>query len=179
MNSKFIRSEHLLWMIPIIYGIIVYFTSYTEIVMSFYSGAYILVTFPQLIFAFLIFLILPFILQWELRDRDLRDRIIAWSHILLSTGIIVAVLFIYSFTLPINVNWVYYTGTLPAVQKWTYYNNMAILLIKCFLYIQVIYCTYGVAKWVLFARAQRNMDQYHEDNLYFEEREKINSQIIA
>lgn len=78
MNSKFIRSEHLLWMIPIIYGIIVYFTSYTEIVMSFYSGAYILVTFPQLIFAFLIFLILPFILQWELRDRDLRDRIIAW-----------------------------------------------------------------------------------------------------
>ncbi|MFT2612698.1 hypothetical protein, partial [Escherichia coli] len=74
--------------------------------MSFYSGAYILVTFHQLILAFLIFLILPFILQWELRDRDLRDRIISWAHILLSTGIVVAVLFIYSFTLPINVNWV-------------------------------------------------------------------------
>ncbi|WP_421020017.1 hypothetical protein, partial [Klebsiella pneumoniae] len=70
-------------------------------------------------------------------------------------------------------------GTLPAVQKWTYYNNMAILLIKCFLFIQVIYCTYGVAKWVLFARAQRNMDQYNQDNLYFEDQERMGSQMIA
>jgi hypothetical protein len=179
MNSKFTRSEHLLWMIPIIYGVVVYFTSYTDIVMSFYAGAYILVTFPQLITGFLISLILPFILQWELRDHQLRDKIISWSHILLSIGIVVAVLFIYSFTLPININWVFNSGTLPAVQKWIYYNNMAVLLIKCFLSIQLIYCTYGVVKWVVYVRAQKDVERFNEDDLYFEQPDNMGTQMIA
>jgi hypothetical protein len=179
MNTKFVRSEHLLWMIPILYGIVVYITSYTDIVMSFYEGAYFLITFPQLVTAFLVILTIPFILHWELRDRNLRDQVISWSHILLSTGIVVTILFIYSFTLPINVNWVYYTGVLPAVQKWAYYNSIAIILMKGFISLQIVYCAYAGIKLVLAIRAQKQNTQFAEDHIYYEDQEKMGTQMIA
>ncbi|MEN9598554.1 MAG: hypothetical protein RL596_865 [Bacteroidota bacterium] len=179
MNTKLVRSEHLLWMTPILYGIVVYITSYTDIVMSFYNGAYILVTFPQLITAFLVFLIIPFILHWELRDRNLRDLVISWAHILLSVGMVVAILFIYSFTLPINVKWIHYTGELPAVQKWAYYNSIAIIIMKGFISLQIIYSIYATTKLVLSIRAQKRDDLLIDEDLYFDKHEEMGTQMIA
>lgn len=180
MTAKIARAENLLWIVPILYGLISYFTAYSEVAMMYFDDAYFILSFPSVIGIIILILILPFLVHLTLRDINERNFFIAWTHVALTVTMVVALLFIYSYSLPINIKWRFYVGELPAYKKWMYYNTVAINIIQTFIYVQSIYVCYGVTLIVRHQLMQRRQDQYdYESETYEESADAVVSHMIA
>jgi hypothetical protein len=170
MTAKLSRAEHMLWIVPILYGSMAYFSSYSEVIMMYYKNIFYLLGFFSATLIFLLCLTIPFYIQSTLRKIDERNPIIAYAHIALSLLNVVGILFIFSVNLPIKIDWVNSAGELSTFTNWNYYNEMAISLFKFFVIIQVAYCLYG-AKMILnhgimkrrLAREDFSQNSYEND----------------
>lgn len=166
MTAKLSRAEHMLWIVPILYGCMAYYSSYSEVIMMYYNNIFLLLGFFSASMIFLFVLIIPFIIQTILRKIDERNPIISYAHIAFSLSLIVGILFIFSVNLPIKIEWINSGGELSTFTKWNYYNEMAISLFKFLIIIQVAYCLYG-AKTILSHRIiQRKLasEDYNQNN---------------
>ncbi len=148
MTAKLSRAEHMLWIVPILYGSMAYFSSYSEVIMMYYNNVFYLLGFFSATIIFLLVLGIPFYIQSTLRKIEERNQIISYAHIALSLLNVVGILFIFSVNLPIRIDWVNSAGELSTYTRWNYYNGMAISLFQFFIIIQVVYCVYG-AKTIL------------------------------
>jgi hypothetical protein len=173
MLEKIIRSENLLWIVPILYGMVSYFTSYSDVAMLFFDNSYILLSFPAIVGVLLATMIVPYMTHLMLREIGDRRFVIAWAHIGISIIMVVAILFIFSYSLPINIKWRFYVGELPAFKKWSYYNIVAINIIQTFIILQTIYVGYGLVTltyhYYQLNKQQRNY--YNQGDLEMEDQE--------
>lgn len=176
MSEKLLRSENLLWIVPIVYGIIAYFTSYSDVAMMFFDNSYILLSFPSLVGVLLAILIVPYMTHLMLREMEERKFIIEWAHIAISIVMAVAILFIYSYSLPINIKWRYYVGELPAYKKWSYYNIVAINIIQTFIIVQILYVSYGIITLINHFYLQiRQQNNFAANNLEMIEHDSLDA----
>lgn len=163
MFDKIIRSENLLWIVPTLYGIIACITSYNDVAMIFFDNSYLLLSFPAVVGVLLVTLVIPYFIHLLLREIGDRKFVLAWAHIAISVVLSIAILFIYSYSLPINIKWRFHVGELPAYKKWLYYNLVAINIIKIFIATQSIFTAYGLGLFIrsyfMNTKAQGNIDQ--------------------
>ncbi len=173
MLEKLIRSENLLWIVTILYGMISYFTSYSDVAMLFFDNSYLLLSFPAVIGILLALLLVPYMTHILLREIGDRKFVIAWAHISISIIMVVSVLFIYSYSMPINIKWRFHVGELPAYKKWTYYNIFAINIIKTFIVVQTLYVSYGLATLAqhYYQINKQKHSKYTEDNIEHQDQE--------
>lgn len=167
MTAKYTRAEHLLWIVPIIYGFMAYYSAYSEIILVRYNNVFYLYSFFDFIAIFLVFLIIPFVIQSTIRKLEIRNAIIAYAHIAFSAILVIGIMFIFSVNLPINVNWLYNTaGELSVLTKWSYYNEMCISIFKLFLALQIVYCIYGIKVLISNYMINRNpiLTQHEYEN---------------
>jgi hypothetical protein len=143
MTAKLTRAEHMLWIVPILYGCMAYFSSYSEVIMMYYNNMFYLFGFFSATLIFLLCSSVPFYIHSILRKIDERNPIIAYAHIALTLVNVVGILFIFSVNLPIKIEWLNSGGELTTFTNWNYYNEMAISLFKLFIIIQLIYSIYG------------------------------------
>ncbi len=168
MTAKYIRAEHLLWIAPIIYGLMAYYSSYSEIILVYFNYGYQLYNFFNIVVLFLAILTIPFLFQSTIRKLDTRNSVIAFAHISLSIILVVGILFIFSVNIPININWLHNTaGDLSLFTKWSYYNEMCISLFKLFVAIQTVYCIYGskvlISNYILNRNTSLSQHEYENE----------------
>lgn len=137
------HAEHLLWMTPIVYGIITYFFSPTAVSMTFVWNGYLVLSFPQITTGLLLFLFLPFMLHVWLRDYNLRHFTFSWIHVSASIAMAVAILFILGNNMPVNIEWRYRGGELPAMKRWDYLNQAVKVIVQVFLLTQLLFSLYA------------------------------------
>ncbi len=106
MTAKYTRAEHLLWLVPIIYGLLAQYSAYSEVIMVYYNNAFHLYNYFNSTVIFLLILIVPFLIQSASRKLQIRNNIIAFAHIAISLSLLIGILFIVSVNLPININWI-------------------------------------------------------------------------
>lgn len=166
MTAKLTRAEHMLWIVPILYGCMAYYSSYSEVIMVYYNNVFYLLGFFSATFVFLLFLGIPFYIQSTLRKIDERNPIISYAHIAFSLVIVVGILFIFSVNIPIKIDWVNSAGELTTFTKWNYYNEMAISLFQFFIVIQVAYCLYGAKTIISHGIMKRKLanGDYNQNN---------------
>lgn len=159
------RAEHLLWIVPLFYGIVTNITAHVDGVFMYYNGIYFTFGFFLVTFFFLAILVIPFLLHLYLRKLGERQFILSWLHVAISIFMIMAVLFIFSINLPINPDWRYHIGELSQYSKWAYYNDMAIIITQVFIGIQLLFSVYSIANIIQFFLAQnkkrQNDDEYN------------------
>ncbi len=168
MTAKYTRAEHLLWIVPIIYGFIAHYSAYSEIILVRYKNVFHLFSFFNLIAIFLIIMIIPYLIHSAIRKLDIGNNIIAFAHIALSLSLLIGITFIYSVNLPININWYHNnTGELSLYTKWNYYNEMCISLVKVFIIVQLVFSAYGtrllVTNHILSRKPALNQHDYEND----------------
>jgi len=168
MTAKYTRAEHLLWIVPIIHGLIAHYSTYSEIILVYYNNAFILFSFFNITAIFLSFLIVPFLIQSVIRKLDLRNTIIAISHIVLSLTLLIGITFIFSVNPSINIDWQSdYNGELSTFIKWSYYNEMCITLFNIFIGLQFVYCIYGskvlISNYILSKKPAITQHEYESE----------------
>lgn len=157
------RAEHLLWIVPLFYGIVTNITAHVDGVFMYYNGLYFTLGFFLVTFFFLAILTIPFLLHLYLRKLGERQFILSWLHVVISIFMIMAVLFIFSINLPINPNWRYHIGELSQYSKWLYYNDMAIIITQLFIGVQVLFSVYSITNIIQYYLAQNKKNQYNEE----------------
>jgi hypothetical protein len=170
MIRKFMHAEHLLWMTPIIYGIITYFFAPTAVSMTFVLNGYLIMGFPQITTGLLLLLFLPFMLHVWLRDYNLRHFTFCWSHVFASVAMVVAILFILGHNLPVNVEWRYRGGELPAMNRWDYLNQAVKVIVQVFVLTQLVFSAY--AGIVLVRNFWKNFQENRQPEELVEEEPK-------
>jgi len=168
MTAKLTRAEHMLWIVPIIYGLIAHYSAYSEIILAYYNNLFYLYNFFNIVVIFLLILIIPFLIHIGIRKFEIRNTIIAIAHITISLTIIIGITFIFSVNLPINTDWLYYnSGELSTFTKWNYYNEMCITLFKTFIGVQVVYCIYGtkvlISNYILSRKPVLTQHEYENE----------------
>lgn len=168
MTAKYTRAEHLLWIVPIIYGFIAHSSAYSETILVQYKNVFHLFSFFNLTVIFLILLIAPYLIHAAIRKLEIGNNIIAFAHIALSLTLLMGITFIYSVNMPININWFRdNTGELSLYTKWNYYNEMCISLFKIFIVVQLIFCAYGTrllfANHLINRKPALNQHEYESD----------------
>ncbi|TXT31627.1 MAG: hypothetical protein FD136_1462 [Chitinophagaceae bacterium] len=165
------RAEHLLWIVPLLYGIVTNNSAHVDSVFMYYNGVYFTFGFLMVTFFFLVVLIIPFLLHLYLRKLGERQFILSWLHVAISLLLIMAVLFIFSVNLPINTGWRYHIGELTQFSKWEYYNNMAVIITQIFIAIQILFSVYSVGSIIQFhiAKFQERKAVYEYDNTGYDE----------
>jgi hypothetical protein len=182
MAPEITRTEHLLWMVPVISGAMIYVTSHTEMVMVYYSGTYLLLSYFLATLIFLATLLIPFILHHFMRQTEERSFIISWAHVMLSISIIASVLFIYSRILPINTHWRYHVGELNPFKRWSYYNSMAVLFTQIYIALQLLYSVYAtvmITRHYLHSSRKLNEEYDFMNGEYNESESGLVQQMIA
>lgn len=176
------RAEHLLWIVPLFYGIVTNSTARVDSVFLYYNGVYFTFGFLLFTFFFLAVLIIPFLLHLYLRKLGERQFILSWLHVAISLLLLMAVLFIFSVNHPINTNWRYNIGELTLFSKWEYYNNMAIIIAQLFIVTQVLFSVYSIGSIIQFhfTKYQESKEVYEYDNVdYSEESTALAQQMSA
>ncbi len=144
MTAKLSRAEHMLWIVPIIYGLIAHYSAYSEIILAYYNNVFHIFNFYNIVILFLLILIIPFLIQSAIRKLEIRNTIISFAHIAISLTLLIGIMFIFSVNLPIKIDWVYYySGELSTITKWNYFNQMCVTLFRIFIGVQLVYCIYG------------------------------------
>jgi hypothetical protein len=182
MTIKLSRAEHLLWIVPIIYGLVANYTATTAETMTFLSGTYVILSFMDIVLIFLILLTPSYLMHLILRNYEKRDFFIAWLHVILSVSAIVFILLIFSYNLPINISWRYRPGILPALQRWDYRNAIIIASFKVFVIVQMAflgYCGVTLFRHRFMKSSLSETDSFDEEETFLEEPEGAVRQMIA
>lgn|GEM_PF-2565439 len=168
MTAKLSRAEHMLWIVPIIYGLIAHYSAYSEIILAYHNNVFYLYNYFNIVMIFLLILIIPFLIQSAIRKLEIRNTIIAFAHIAFTLILLIGIMFIFSVNFPIKIDWLYYnSGELSTFTKWNYYNQMCITLFKTFIGVQLVYCIYGtkvlIANYILSKKPVLSQHEYENE----------------
>jgi quinol-cytochrome oxidoreductase complex cytochrome b subunit len=110
------------------------------------DDSYYLFNFFTTMLIFLCIVLLPYYLHTHLRKNNIRNIVISWLHILISSVLILAILSILTYIPPINRNWRYSPVQSPHFSNWILFNDIALVLFGILLFIQIVYLIYGFSK---------------------------------
>jgi hypothetical protein len=148
LTSNNVRGEHLLWLTPILYIWVAGFTQPIQSIIVLNDGSFYVFSFLTTLVIFLTSIAIPYFLHKHFRETKNRSIIVSWLHILSSTSLILAILLIYTYSAPIDRDWMNYPLLRPNFNRWHFMNDVAIVLFASFLVIQGMYIVYGVSKLI-------------------------------
>lgn len=149
LTSNNVRGEHLLWLTPILYIWVAGIIQPNQNIVVLNDGSFYVFSFLTTMIVFLTAIAIPYLLHKHFREKKSRSIVISWLHILSSVSLILAILLIYTYTAPIDRDWVNYPLLRPSFNRWHFMNDVAIVLFAIFLFIQGIFIVYGLSKLML------------------------------
>lgn len=150
------RGEHILWMSPMVYTWLATYTSPIQMVVFYANNKYYLLSYLSTTFLFILIMAVPYLLHKHFRENETRNIVVSWLHIISSVTIMIAILMIYTYTPPINRDWMHEPIVAPGLARWRFFNDFAFVLLQSFIFIQVLFTGYGVRK--LFLQSRENQD---------------------
>lgn len=167
LTSNNVRGEHLLWLTPILYIWVAGFTQPIQSIIVLNDGSFYVFSFLTTLVIFLTAIAIPYLLHKHFRETKSRSIIVSWLHILSSASLILAILMIYTYSAPIDRDWMNYPLLRPNFNRWHFMNDVAIVLFAIFILIQGIFMVYGFSKLIqqkLSASNNNDMELYEYGN---------------
>lgn len=163
LTSNNVRGEHMLWLTPVLYIWVSGITQPTQIILVLNEGSFYVFNALTTLITFLSAIGIPYYLHKHFRETNTRNIAISWLHILTSATLILAILLIYTYTAPIDRDWINYPLLRPRFNRWQFMNDVAIVLFAVFILIQAIYIVYGLSKLIqqkLSASNHNDLEMY-------------------
>ena len=148
LTSNNVRGEHMLWLTPILYIWVSSITQPIQSIIVLNDGSFYVFSFLTTLIIFLSAIAIPYLLHKHFRETKSRSIIISWLHILSSAALILAILMIYTYSAPIDRDWMNYPLLRPSFNRWHLMNDIAIVLFAIFIFIQGIFIVYGFTKLI-------------------------------
>jgi hypothetical protein len=146
LTPKNVCGEHLLWLTPILFIWIANITAPVQTILVFKDGEYYQFGYLTTLVIFLSVIAAPYYFHKQFRTNQTRSIVISWMHILTSVIIMLTILIIYTYTPPIDKEWMYYPILRPNFARWRLFNDISIFLFVTLVIVQITYLIYGLGK---------------------------------